>query len=125
MDESRNKYTSVNIWASWCEPYIKNFPEYEKLKKIYENQPINTVSISIDKNVANWKKSIKINNIDGYNLIDTNGIIEAYYKIQQVPFFINIKPDGSVADLKVAKPGSQQLYEMINNYLNGNDLKNK
>lgn len=125
LREFKNKYTFINIWASWCEPCIKNIPQYEKVKREYINQQINFVSISIDKNIKDWKKSIKLNNLTGFNLIDMDGILKSFYKIQEVPFYMIIKPDGNVAEMKVSKPGSSQLYKIIDSYLKNNSLESK
>ncbi len=112
-----DRFTFVNLWASWCEPCIKNLPEFEKLKTRYKDKQINFVSISIDTKAADWKKAMVANKLSGINLIDADGILKSFYQIQGVPVYMIIKPDGGVAALNVPKPGSPGLNEIIDGYL--------
>lgn len=117
LNNFKDRFTFVNFWASWCEPCIKNFPAFEKLKEQYKNKQINFLSISIDKNTASWKKSVLSNKLSGINLIDADGILKSFYGIQEVPIYMIIKPDGKVADANVSKPGSALLYNIIDKHL--------
>ena len=113
----KGQYTFVNFWASWCEPCIKNLPAYEKFKVKYNSQQINILTISFDKDPKSWKKSLISNKISGVNLIDADGVLKSFYNIIGVPLYMIIKPDGSVADINVSKPGSFELNKIIDKYI--------
>lgn len=38
----------VNFWATWCKPCIKEIPEFEKLQKVYREQGVEVVLVSLD-----------------------------------------------------------------------------
>lgn len=120
LKDFKGKYTFVNFWASWCVPCIKNIPEFEKFKELYKDQKINFVSISIDKSQENWQNSLVLNKLTGINLIDPEGILKSFYKIQGIPFYVIIDPDGNLAHLNVSKPGSSQLNKIFEKYAANN-----
>jgi peroxiredoxin len=37
-----------NVWATWCGPCVKEFPELETMVRMYGNRPINIVTLSIN-----------------------------------------------------------------------------
>jgi thiol-disulfide isomerase/thioredoxin len=39
----------VNLWATWCGPCIKEFPDLIKLQKLYEKQGVKVIFISVDE----------------------------------------------------------------------------
>ncbi len=49
MMERRNDTTYVfNFWATWCGPCVKEFPDFQKLSRAYQNKKIRFVFISLD-----------------------------------------------------------------------------
>ena len=50
MDRVSNKDTLyiVNFWATWCGPCVKELPEFSKLAKHYEGQPVKILLVSCD-----------------------------------------------------------------------------
>lgn len=38
----------VNFWATWCGPCVKELPEFNKLAKHYEGQPVKILLVSCD-----------------------------------------------------------------------------
>jgi len=39
----------VNLWATWCGPCVKEFPDLVKLQKLYEKKDVKVVLISVDE----------------------------------------------------------------------------
>lgn len=54
----RGKYVFIDLWASWCIPCIKEIPHLKQLEKDLQNKDVVFLSISIDTNVAAWKKKV-------------------------------------------------------------------
>jgi thiol-disulfide isomerase/thioredoxin len=59
----RGKYTFVEFWASWCAPCREESPTLVRLYNEYKDKGFTILSVSIDKNTAQWKNAIRQ---DGY-----------------------------------------------------------
>jgi thiol-disulfide isomerase/thioredoxin len=44
----RGKVVVANIWATWCEPCVEEYPELVKLYRAYKSKDVVVVSISLD-----------------------------------------------------------------------------
>lgn len=38
----------VNFWATWCNPCVKELPEFNKLQEMYAGQPVKVILVSLD-----------------------------------------------------------------------------
>jgi thiol-disulfide isomerase/thioredoxin len=45
---NRDTVYVVNFWATWCGPCVAELPNFEKLQKTYQNQPLKVLLISMD-----------------------------------------------------------------------------
>jgi thiol-disulfide isomerase/thioredoxin len=43
-----DKLLLVNVWATWCGPCVKEFPELETMVRMYGNRPLQIVTLSIN-----------------------------------------------------------------------------
>ena len=55
VDELVKHYTNtsdttyiVNFWATWCEPCVKELPDFEKIHETYKNKKVKVILVSID-----------------------------------------------------------------------------
>ncbi len=55
VDELVKRYTNtsdttyiVNFWATWCEPCVKELPDFEKIHETYKNKKVKVILVSID-----------------------------------------------------------------------------
>ncbi len=49
ISDFKGKVAVVNLWATWCAPCIIEMPTLAKLAKSYEGQPVEVVTISVDR----------------------------------------------------------------------------
>lgn len=54
-DDLLKRYTNnsdttyvVNFWATWCDPCVKELPDFEKLNEVYKNKKVKVILVSID-----------------------------------------------------------------------------
>jgi thiol-disulfide isomerase/thioredoxin len=38
----------INFWATWCDPCVKELPDFEKLNENYKNKKVKVILVSID-----------------------------------------------------------------------------
>ena len=46
-NESDTTYV-VNFWATWCEPCVKELPDFERINEVYGKQKVKVILVSID-----------------------------------------------------------------------------
>ena len=43
-----DKLLLVNVWATWCGPCVKEFPDLQTMVRMYANRPLTIVTLSIN-----------------------------------------------------------------------------
>lgn len=77
ISEWHGKTLVINFWATWCQPCLKEIPEFIQLQSQFTEKNVQFIGIAIDdlSAVSNYKNTIKINypvlisnEWDGFNL---------------------------------------------------------
>jgi thiol-disulfide isomerase/thioredoxin len=101
------KYYLINFWASNCNACIPYQIVNKKIKQKFAIKGIELVSVALDEDVAEWKKTILNNNLPGVQLIDPAGWQGASvktFKFDSIPYNFLVRYDGKVVS-KNLKPG--------------------
>ena len=127
LSNLKGQYVYMDIWATWCGPCIKEIPALKRIEKQFEGKNIQFVSISVDEgrgyqgNAAEaykgWKKMVAQKELGGMQLIADNGFNSDFiraYKINGIPRFILIDPEGNIINADAPRPSSNQLVELFN-----------
>jgi thiol-disulfide isomerase/thioredoxin len=127
LADSKGKYVYIDVWASWCGPCIKEIPSLKKVEEQFEGKNIEFVSISIDEGrgykgdraaaYKGWKKMIAEKNLGGTQLLADDGFNSQFiqdYKINGIPRFILIDPQGNIVNADAPRPSSSKLVELFN-----------
>ena len=63
------KMVLVDVWATWCEPCIRNLPAVKALQEGYnkEGSDIQVISIALDQNARRVTKFIEKHNFQGFH----------------------------------------------------------
>lgn len=61
---SLGKYTLVDFWASWCGPCRTESPKLVQTYNAFKDKGLTILSVSLDKNDANWRKAIENDKLD-------------------------------------------------------------
>ena len=130
LSDLKGKYVYIDIWATWCGPCIKEIPSLKKVEKQFEGKNIAFVSISVDngrgyKNDAalaynGWQKMITDKALGGMQLLADNGFSSKFiqdYKINGIPRFILLDPEGKIINADAPRPSNPQLVEIFNKLL--------
>ena len=48
LHENNDTLYIVNFWASWCNPCVKEIPDFEKINAEYKNKKVKMIMVSLD-----------------------------------------------------------------------------
>lgn len=126
LSDLKGKYVYFDIWATWCGPCIKEIPSLKKVEEQYKDKNIEFVSISVDegrgykgdKDAAyeGWKKMVADKDLGGIQLMADNGFTSTFirdYKINSIPRFLLIDPDGNIVNADAPRPSSKALVSLF------------
>lgn len=114
LDDLKGKYVYVDVWATWCGPCKAEIPFLKEVEKAYHGKNIVFVSISVDvaKDHDKWKQMVEEKELGGIQIIADNNwkseFIQAF-KINGIPRFILIDPDGNIISPDAPRPSSNNL----------------
>ena len=127
LADLKGKYTYIDVWATWCGPCIREIPYLKELEKDMHEKNIQFVSISVDdgrgyKNDAaaareGWIKMVADKELGGIQLLSDNGWKSDFiqgFKINSIPRFILLDPNGNVVDADAKRPSSPKLKDYLN-----------
>lgn len=125
LKDFRGKYVYIDVWATWCGPCKVEIPFLKELEQRFHGRNIEFISISVDderrsgtmeKAHKAWKTMVAEKNLSGVQLFTGSGwkadFIQAY-KIDGIPRFILIDPDGNIVDPDAPRPSSARITELL------------
>ncbi|MCL8006225.1 TlpA family protein disulfide reductase [Gelidibacter japonicus] len=127
LSDLKGKYVYIDVWATWCGPCIAEIPSLKELDAKYADKNIQFVSISIDDAMRSgggdleaaktkWKTMVEEENLIGIQLFSDKNWQSDFvkdYKINGIPRFILIDPNGNVVDANAPRPSSKRLIELF------------
>ncbi|MGA7160577.1 MAG: TlpA disulfide reductase family protein [Bacteroidota bacterium] len=48
LHDRKGKILFLNVWATWCQPCVEEFPDLVKVYEEYRDSPVDIVAISVD-----------------------------------------------------------------------------
>lgn len=98
VDFSKNKYTVLDFWGSWCTPCISGFPKMKESFKKY-NKEINFIGIACNDTEKKWRNAVEKYELKWTNLINNNEVdkdISVKYAVKAYPTKILINSNGII-----------------------------
>lgn len=96
---SKNKYTLIDFWASWCGPCRKEMPNVVEAYKAFKDKGFGIVGVSLDENADKWKDAITTLNITWPQMSDLQGWNNAgakLYGVNSIPATVLVDQDGTI-----------------------------
>ncbi|MBF9221047.1 TlpA family protein disulfide reductase [Hymenobacter sp. BT662] len=113
LADFRGKVVYVDFWASWCGPCLAEMPASTVLKKQFEGKDVVFLYLSVDADVAAWKKALAKHPLASPNSVharvpghDFDGPVQAAYLINAIPRYYLIGRDGRILDGHAGRPSA-------------------
>ncbi len=123
LENFKGKYVYIDVWATWCGPCRKELPHLEELQEKYKgNDEIVFTSISIDQDDNAWRKMVTEQQMKGVQLLADNAwqsSIVRDYKINGIPRFLLIGPDGNIISVNAPRPSSERIKVKLAQLIDG------
>lgn len=127
LEDLKGNYVYIDIWATWCGPCLAELPALKQAEKEYESKKVTFVSISVDdgrgyKNRSfeaakkGWSKMIEEKEMGGVQLLSDKNWKSDFitaFKVNSIPRFILIDPNGVVVNADAPRPSSPKFKELF------------
>lgn len=100
----KNKYTLLEIWASWCAPCRKSIKTLPPVYTKFHDSGFEIFAISVDEDKSKWEKAskeIKMPWIDVYNIFGGQNDVGELYGVITIPKNILFDSSGTIVALDV------------------------
>lgn len=96
---TKNKYTLIDFWASWCGPCRMEMPNVVAAYKKFHKKGFEIVGVSLDKDLDKWKQAIKDLDITWPQMSDLKAWQcegAALYGVRSIPTTVLVGQDGTI-----------------------------
>lgn len=99
MESSLGKVTIIDFWASWCKPCRLENPHVVALYNEFHSKGLNIIGVSLDEDVASWKKAIAKDQLTWTQVSNLKGWedpIARMYEVEQIPTTFLLDSKGTI-----------------------------
>lgn len=98
---SKNKYTLVEFWASWCVPCRQKNPEWNSLANQFKDKGFKILGVSLDEKIGNWRDAIAKDKLYSWLHVSDlengfNGTNALKYGLQSIPANVLVNSEGLI-----------------------------
>ena len=118
LSNYKGQYVYIFVWATWCGPCKTEMPAWEHMVSQMAHKNVAFLGISVDKSKTNWEEYFIYNKFPGVQLLsagDWESPLIRDFKIQTVPQFILIDPNGKVVNMNAPAP-TKGAMAYVNSY---------
>jgi len=120
----KGKYVLLDFWATWCTPCRKELPYWNELIKQYANDQIVFLSISLDKEIQVWQKTIIAQGFETslhYLLLNSDkSSFVKQFNIDIIPRYLLFDKEGKLINDDAPHPNNSELRYLLNKLISEN-----
>lgn len=114
LSDLKGNVVYIKVWATWCAPCIKSFPDWNKLQQEFaDNDSVIFLCISVDKDIEKWRDMVESRQLSGINVNTDSKRIRDDYLIPGIPRYILIDQNGFVVDARASSPSEGRIHDEI------------
>lgn len=119
---SKNKYTVLNFWATWCSPCLKEMPILNDFYVQNQSREIGVIGFTdfTREKIKELQKIEKVMNrlqISYPILVDSTLSVRTAYRADILPATVLLDQEGNVVDYQVGIEGAKKIMKYVNDYL--------
>lgn len=95
LSDFRGRVVLLNFWGTWCEPCLKELPEFSTLYRSYRYHGMSLLAVATDDDVDKVSEVVKAHRLTGHFMIDGEELAEAQGD-HDFPFTYLVDPLGRI-----------------------------
>lgn len=117
LSDYEGKPVVVNFWGTFCPPCVKEMPEFERQYQKWKDEGLVVLAINLSEDTLTVNNFVRRFELNYPILRDVNRKTERSYGLKSYPTTFFIKPDGSIAEIKVGGMTEADIDERIERLL--------
>ncbi len=98
LSSLRGKYVLIDFWASWCQPCRAETPNVLAAYKKYKSKGFEILSVSVDRDLAAWKKAVSDDGMIWIQGHDDKDISHTLYGVVSIPSTFLLDKNGVIIE---------------------------
>lgn len=110
LQKHKGQTILIDVWASWCRDCVKGMPKVKDIQKAHPNTVY--LFLSLDKNIASWKKGIERHQVKGehyYMQSGWDGAFGDFLNLNWIPRYMVVDKFGKIKLYKATKATDKNL----------------
>lgn len=115
VKQNKGKATVIEIWASWCGDCVKAMPKFKEFQS--QHPEANYVFISMDKAEDKWKAGIEKYELSGAHYWSVEGMKGDFGKsidLDWIPRYIILDKNGKIAVYRAIETDFEKMDSALN-----------
>jgi thiol-disulfide isomerase/thioredoxin len=115
LDNLQGKVVLLDFWATWCGPCRAALPHMKEIAKKFQEQPLVILSVSLDKDEAQWRDFIAKNEMTWPQYRDGGfaGPVAKLFGVEAIPHTFTIDADGVLQEEHIGDASIDKLKKLL------------
>lgn len=125
LSDDQGQFVIMNLWASWCEPCIRELPLLSDLHEEYQEMGATVLAVNVttyERTQDDAREFLRDHPVNMPVLFDTEGELSDTYPIQYLPTTYLINEQGIIVDIIVGEVTEDMMAERIEPFLSDKDV---
>ncbi|QDI91956.1 TlpA family protein disulfide reductase [Salicibibacter cibarius] len=120
LSDLQGTFVIMNLWASWCEPCIREFPLLDQVHQEYSDDGVKVLAVNMTSFERTTDEAMEFLNDHPVTmpiLFDMEGEVADAYQIEGLPTTYFINEEGIIVDTVVGEVTEDMIEERLEPFL--------